>query len=313
MKKTNLLMWLTTIILSTLSIMTIWVYAQDPSDLDSLLADVTNNIWNGGYASTDKITVTSITNTAITISSPVVLDWDGNKIRTYEVTYANMPIADIDNPQFKFEKKTITITDADITAGKFNVQLSTTTENLNPDNLYYLNILPQGAWPNIHDVCFKLNETLSWEDDYCSKNETNTTHSSAWANMNLWNVTIVYNPSTKQIDVKWIALEWSNTITISELVESDWTWRQVGTANMTDESFSYSATVNGEHTAKLTPNNWWTEYVQTVTVEWTASPWPVTPWIVKVPVVWPKENMILIFTLTIAWYITYRTFRKAKN
>lgn len=288
-------------------------YAQDPSDLDSLLNDVMNSVWEWWYTTTDRITVKNITTTSITVESPVVKDADGNDIKIYDVTYSNMPMDEVDNPQFKFEKKTITITSTDISNKKFTVDLTVAANNLVAGNIYYVNMIPSGAGPNTHDVCFKLSEELSWEDNYCTENEASASHSAAGANMNLANVTVTHNPSTHLTTVKWISLEWSSNITVYELVESDGTWNKLGTASMSSERFEYTTSAQGEHTVRLSPDNGWTEYVQTYTIKVAGTTPIVNPWVPKVPVVWPEENMMAIWFLTLVWYLVYRAVRKAKH
>jgi len=292
----------------------ITTYAQNPTDLDTLLNDVINSVWEGWYTTTDRITVKDITTTSITVESPVVKDADGNDIKTYDVTYSNMPMDEVDNPQFKFEKKTVTITNTDVSNKKFTVDLTVAANNLVASNIYYVNMIPSGAWPNTHDVCFKLSEELSGEDDYCTQNEASASHSAAWANMNLANVTVTHNSTTNVTTIKWISLEWSSNVTIYELVESDGTWNKLGTATMWSERFEYTTSTKWEHTVRLTPDNGWTEYVQTYTIQTAGTTPPIdNPWVPKVPVVWPEENMMAIWFLTLVWYITYRAVRKARN
>lgn len=98
-----------------------------------------------GYSSTQKISVSAITSSSITISSPKIQDELGNDIKKYTVMYSQSPLSDIleDTTLLDQSKeKTFTFTTV---PNPVTFQLNATQDTIDPSKVYYISVIPKDA------------------------------------------------------------------------------------------------------------------------------------------------------------------------
>jgi hypothetical protein len=81
---------------------------------------------------------------------------------------------------------------------------------------------------------------------------------------------------------------------------------------MSDESYTFALTRNGEYIITFVPNNGWTEarYPFIVNGITSTSTTPTTtPTIWVIPATGPKENILIVLAIAIVLYIVYRKVR----
>jgi hypothetical protein len=83
---------------------------------------------------------------------------------------------------------------------------------------------------------------------------------------------------------------------------------------MSDESYTFALTRNGEYIINFVPNNGWTEERYSFVVNGITSTTPTTPPVIgAIPATGPKENVLIVLAIAVVLYIVYRKVRaKAK-
>ena len=330
MKKT-----IVTLVLWLFGLIGLWLTTVSAKDdftwwVDSLLGEETF-----GYSSSDKIEVVSISKDSVEIESPVVQDEAWFDILDYAILYGQHPIAEaMENPSLldNFGEKEISLNDNP--GSTFTITLNTTDDNLDSDKIYYALLLPKDEFglPGeiSNDICFSLNNQVYGEWTDCGESwavHSAGGHSAGGADMNLANIT--HTVDGDSITLRWTALEGADKIELFLRDPDDERFKSLDTVAMDDEEYKFRTDRNGEHNIKFIPMNGnspaGTETIYTLTVttvpQW-ANPTPdtsttttTTVGITKVPVVGPKENMILVIIISIFAYFVYRLFlrRKLKN
>ncbi len=284
-----------------------------------------------GYTSSDQITVSSIDDTSVELKSPVVKDWAWYPTLSYAVLFGKYPIEQaMDDPSLldEFGEKEINLSDNP--GSTFTISLNTTDDDLDPSATYYAVILPKdelGLPGEIsNDICFILDSHVYGNGTECD-NSSSAGHAAGGADMNLANITHAINGDT--ITLRWTALEWADKIELFLRDPKDERFNLLDTVNMDSEEYSFKTNRNGEHNIKFVPTNGdqpaGTETIYTLTV--TSVPQGVQPQadttttttttvgITKVPVVGPKENIIVVLLVSLLAYLLYRFFlrRKVRN
>ncbi|MEI7563651.1 MAG: hypothetical protein WCJ39_08740 [bacterium] len=118
-----------------------------------------------GYTLSQKISVSQVSPTSVTLSSPAIQDDLGNKIKKYTVMYGEYPLAQIlQTPALLDQSKEKTF-DFPVVNGNLSMALSTTGDGLDPTKVYYVSIIPKdqnGILGEIsNEMWFKLSESVS--------------------------------------------------------------------------------------------------------------------------------------------------------
>lgn len=308
MKK--ILLWILT---TTVYFLSFWVNAQGLGDLiDSLGSEI--NFW---YTTTQKITIKEITDQKVVIESPIIKNQTNQNITKYTIMYSEFPLTEIlenTNLLNQTKEKSVDYTGA---SDPFTMELGT-TDGIDIIKKYYLFIIPKDANGNLWEVSNEIRFSIA-EKTYgdAGSNEiytTTATHNAAGADMSLANITHAINGNT--ITLRWIAVNGSTSIDLSVMTPWSSVFNRVATINMNDESYSFSATRNGEYIFQFTPDNWGKQVnysVQLNTVSETTTQWNGTKVIPVVPKTWPTENIIAIVIAAFLWYLIYKKlYRKAK-
>lgn len=268
------------------------------------------------YTATQKITIDQITVGKIVIKSPVIEDELGNKIKKYTVMFSQYPLSQmlenaalIDQSMEKtFEFTTVT--------WEITMELTATTDGIAANNVYYISVIPKdenGILGEIsNELRFKLATQTHGEGTYT---EDNVIHTAAWANMSLANVT--HTITSNRATLRWTAVDGSDKIDLFVWDPTSGVFERLAIVNMTDETYTFTLTRNGEYIVNFMPNNAGTEYRYTFIANGiTATPGttPGQPVIGKIPATWPKENILIILAISVVVYMIYRKAKsKAKH
>lgn len=270
-----------------------------------------------GYAVTQKITVDQITTDKIVIKSPVIKDELWNNIKKYTVMYSQYPLSQILETtsllnQSKEKTFDFTTVDTEIT-----MELTATGDNITPSSVYYLSVIPKdqnGILGEIsNEIRFKLATQTSGEG---TTSGTTDTHTAPGANMSLANVT--HTIANNRATLRWTAVDGSNKVDIFLWNPTSEVFERLSSVNMTDETYTFALTRNGEYIVNFMPNNWGTEYRYTFVVRGVSgtpsTPGAPRPIIGKIPATWPKENIFITLAIAFVLYLVYRKVKsKAKH
>ena len=135
--------------------------------------------------------------------------------------------------------------------------------------------------------------------------------------MTLANVT--HTITSNKATLRWTSVPGSNQIDIFLWNPTSQAFERLSTVNMSDESYTFALTRNGEYIVNFVPNNGGTEFRYTfvangVTATSSITNTNGTPIIGVVPKTGPKENMLVVFAIAFVLYFVYRRLKvKAKR
>ena len=272
------------------------------------LSNWMNNLSDGTsfwYAATQKITVSQITASSVVIASPKIQDDIGNDIKTYTVMYSQSPLSAIlENTALLDQSKEKTFTFTTVT-GIVYFALNATADTIDATKPYYVSIIPKDQagilWEISNEIRFKMADQSTWEGTY-----TGSAHGAAGADMNLANVTHIIAGS--KITLKWTAVNGSDKVDILLRNPTTQVFDELANVNMSAETYSFTATRNGEFIINFMPNNAGREKRYTFTISGITPAKPgTTPTVIKhVPKVWPAENLVVALFIAFVLYLLYR-------
>ena len=297
-------------------VLSLWVIGLTKAatgDLRDWMDNLNNEI-PFGYAVTQKITVDQITVDKIVIKSPVIQDELGNKIKKYTVMYSQYPLSQILETtslldQSKEKTFDFTTVDTDVT-----MELTATGDFITPSSVYYLSVIPKDQnwilWEISNEIWFKLATQTSGEGNATGATDT---HTAPGANMSLANIT--HTIANNRATLRWTAVDGSDKVDIFLRNPTSEVFERLASVNMTDESYTFALTRNGEFIVNFMPNNGGTEYRYTFVANGiTNSATPATPTIGRIPATGPKENVLVALAIAFVLYLIYRRAKsKAKH
>lgn len=309
MKK--ILLWT---LITTMYFLSFWVHGQGLGDLiDSLGSEI--NFW---YTTTQKITIKEITDQKVVIESPMIKNQTNQNITKYTIMYSEYPLTEIlENTNLLNQTKEKSI-DFTGTNDPFTMELGT-SDGIDIIKKYYLFVIPKDGsgnlWEVSNEIRFSIADKTYWD---AGSNEiyTTTMHNAAGADMSLANITHTINGDS--ITLKRIAVDGSTTIDLSVMTPWSSLFNRVATVNMNDESYSFSASRNGEYIFQFTPDNWgkqanYSVQLNTASETTTPSQGNGNKVIPVVPKTGPTENIIAIIAAALLWYLAYKKlYRKSK-
>lgn len=201
-----------------------------------------------------KISVEQITSSKVVIKSPVIQDEFGTIIKKYTVLFSPYTIDEmIDKPSLLDEAKEKTF--------EFTTVSTTITMELNlsdqitPTLVYYVTVIPKDennmfGEASHNELRFKLATQTHGDGTY-----SDTVNNIAKANMELANVTHSHNTTNNILTLKWTAVQGADKVDISSYNPTSDLFERLAIVNMSDESYSFLLTRNGEYIIDLTPNN----------------------------------------------------------
>lgn len=261
------------------------------------------------YAANQDITISQISSTKIVIASPKIQDDLGNDIKTYTVMYSQYPLSAIlEDTSLLTQSKEKTFTFVSVTWTVY-MELNVSQDTIDSTKIYYASVIPKDQagvlWEISNEIRFSVSSLSFGEWLY-----TWSVHGVAGADMNLANVTHVVNGN--QITLRWTAVNGSDKVDIFLWDPTTNAFTKLGTVNMSDERYTFTASRNGEFIINFMPNNGGREKRYTFTVAWVSgTPTTVKP-IKTVPKVWPAENILVALFIAFVLYLLYRR-NAAKN
>lgn len=280
-----------------------------------------------------NISVNSISSTWIVFNSPIIRDDSNQDVKKYILWYGPYAFSQLLNggsgiSTSDFDLKEFNYTSFNWTT--FTIPLSL-VDWISSTQVYYATVIPVAAnwslwemsWP---DICFRIQWWLSaiWSD--CTNLLSWSTHNSAGANMALANIGNTCNGN--QITLTWESVPWADKVKIYKVLNNGQAWQLIVDKAMSIWTHVYTlpnpvapevvrfipTTSNG------TPS--WTEkdYTlklcnQTTTTPTTTTTTPTKPWVTKVPVVGPEQDIAYVLFLSLFVYgiVRYSRYRKAKH
>jgi len=294
-------------------------------DLQSLIWNMADEVFFW-YDTTNRISIKEVTSSKIVIETPILKDDMWDVISKYYVTYWPYALDELlNNPRAselmdQFKDKLVTTS---VQAGTFQIELTSTWDALDINKKYYLVIIPRDSYDMpgsmSNEVWFQLGNQTKWDtsDTTTPPPAVDTWAHASAADMTLANITHLQDGN--KLTLKWTALEWSEKVDIYNYNPTTKVYEKLTTANMSDESYTYTLTRKGEHQVKFIPTDGKEKVYMFTVTEWTedtpppATPDKPNPEIKKVPKVGPKENVMVAIILSSLLYVIYRrSTRKAK-
>jgi len=261
-----------------------------------------------GYTISQEISVDEISVDNVVIKSPVIEDELGNTIKKYTVMFSQYPLSEmLDNISLIDESREKTFEFTTVGTDVL-MELTSLSDGVVPASVYYISVIPKDEnnilWEISNEIRFKLATQTYGEWTYTDE----AAHTAAGANMSLANVT--HTITNNNATLRWTAIDGSDKIDIFAFNPTSGIFERLASVNMSDESYSFILTRNGEYIINLVPNNGWTEYRYTFIANGITSTTPTTtPTIWVIPATGPKENILIVLAIAIVLYIVYRKVR----
>lgn len=292
------------------------------------------------YTANDHLTIRNVSDSSIDVDSPVIKKGE-------EDVEGYWFFAAIDTwtwlPQFNWCFDTVSVD-----WNTFSVSLD--TEWMSRNTVYYLYAVPisstvkigknwscssgealswwsmSSVWEvssmNGDDPCFKISGRVFGKWAECSSPSSSTTstttsttstttasHTTAQTTSNISSIAwVTHTFSWNQITLTWNSLSDEQMEIFYEDPNNHGRFVYLATINTDDRSYTFTAKHDWDHLIRFaaTDDSWSTHY----TAHYTKTQTPqVTP-TVKPPVVWPKENIMLVVFGTLILYIVYSVVRR---
>lgn len=166
---------------------------------------------------------------------------------------------------------------------------------------------------NWEDPCVNISNNIYWVDDYCEKNAWNNWSSSNWQT-NIYSISNISFICNNDNTVTATRNSWAD-VNIDVFLRNDnkELFEKIWTVNSEKKAFTFTPNEKNHFSVRFEPVDW----TQKINEDWhclvTTNPevTPTTPSNpVKPPVVWPKENILIIIIGTIVLYIIYRIAKR---
>lgn len=314
----------------TLWLLAIWLFsfAVVSADLDEKkLTELFE--WSAlfGYDDTHKVTVNSITNSSITLSSPVLESDLGEKIDDYVVLYGKHSFDELLNDPELLKNFTEVAYSSNDSQNEFTMKLENFSSS-DTSSIFYVVVIPRDNWNILwnmsNEICFILKDKVSGEWQECANWTTSSSKAhtaSSWSSaINLANVSCTWNGKTVTLSWQPTSDLWNVKISLYNESVNPARFDIKGTVNANSQrTFSFNVTQNTEPIIRFDNTEWLNAYkdytchrLSTSTPETT--PTTGTAWkVTTVPRVWPKENALAVVIWAFVLYIVYSVVRRKAN
>ena len=288
------------------------------------------NFW---YTSNDRLTIRNVSNSLIDVDSPVIKDGTGDIASYLFVASTERAYWNPVNYRCFYN--------VSINWNKFSVELD--TSELTSSQVYYLYAIPVSwsdpldglsnwicsaedatvflnmwkPWKessvNWEDPCFKISDKVYWEWLYCERWNNNNSNNQS----DQTSVRTITSNATHLCDKKKITVGRNSFADVNlEILlryDNENTFKKMADVNSNQLSYTFNQVFDGDHIVKIKPSDWTTPVDYTIHCLDTSSPEvkPVDP--VKPPVVWPKENIMIIIIWTVVLYLVYRIATRKRS
>jgi hypothetical protein len=268
-----------------------------------------------GYTISQKVTVDSITVDHIVLKSPVIQDELGNKIKKYTVMFSQYPLSQILEDTTLLDQSKEKTFDFTTVNTEITMELKATEDGINTNNVYYVSIIPKDNNGILGEISNELRFKLATQK-YGEGKPTDTwalTHAAPWANMSLAHIT--HTITSNRATLRRTSIDGSDKIDIFLWNPTSEMFERLGSVNMSDETYTFTLTRNGEYLVNFMPNNGGTEYrysfIANGVTPGTTTPTSSTRPIIgnNIPATWPKENVLIALAIAVVFYIVYRKVR----
>lgn len=286
------------------------------------------------YSNENQIIVKSISEKGILFSSPIIKNENNENISQYNLLFSENLLSDvISNPDLidtLNEKKII-----NTGSWNFDFSINVKEDKINIDKIYYISVAPKdNSWiigAVSDEFCFniknKIYTKIDWDKDACSKKiaekkikEEKTVHNAAaGADMNFAHISSTIDGES--IVLTWISQRGSDKVEIfllNEKKSKDWepVWEKQWVADMMDGEFKFPYQWPHSTRVLLKPNNDGTEVEHTINATPPVKkeePKPTKkPTISVIPNTGTKENLLVIFIISLLGFVLYKAMRKSK-
>lgn len=248
-----------------------------------------------GYTAEQNISVSEMTSSEISFTSPILKDIGGEYVLDYRVSYSPYPIEDLalaDNEEILNTVKTKSFTPK---SGEDVVEFSLEVEadQLSTGSTYYVTVTPLDMYEypgySSQQLCFNFEKgdyalgdaCLSYDtvEEHAVATTTTGEHSAAGVDFTLANVS--HTIDGNDVTFRWTALDGSDEVDIFVFDIKEEIWKRVATVEMKDEIYVYRMTWDAEHIFEFRPNSGGKEYRYTFNAmrsdPTTPAPEPVIP------------------------------------
>lgn len=334
----------TRLFMASLLLLSLWVSlsvskADDSMDPMKYLQALEQMEWNYAfwYAENDHLTIRNISSDSIDVDSPVIKN-GGDDITSYWFfvavdTWTWMP------------QMNRCFDEVSVDWNKFSVSLDTSW--LNAGSVYYLYAVPisssikigknwvcsnsealswcemSSVWRdssiNGDDPCLKISGNVFGKWNECSSSSivtssstvasTTDAHTTAQSSSDISPIAWISHSFTwDQITLRWNSLSDEQMDVFYEDPDNLWTFVRLSTINTDDRMYTFTAKHDWDHLIRFAAVDG--SRAKHYTAHYTKAETPeVTP-TVKPPVVWPKENIMLVVFGTLILYVVYSVVRR---
>lgn len=316
--------------LASVSISTVF-WLDNVMDYIHMFDDLEITYW---YTTNDHLTIRNVSDSSIDVDSPVIKKGDDN-VEGYWFFAATDTWTWIPQVNWCFDT-------VNIDWNKFSVSLD--TEWMFKDTVYYLYAVPISStvkiwkdWPcsswealswwsmsniwevssvNGDDPCFKISWRLFWKWGECSTVTSSTTtvattasHTTAQTSNDIASIAWITHTFTgDQITLRWNSLSDEQMEIFYEDPNNLGSFVYLATVNTDDRIYTFTAKFDGDHLIRMAAANGSRSKHYTAHYTRTETP-QVTP-TVKPPVVWPKENILMVVFGTLILYVVYSVVKR---
>lgn len=276
-----------------------------------------------GYDDVDRLSVSDISSSSISFSSPVLEDTFFTKIKDYILLYGRHSMDEL-------------LSDFQLLSNFTEVEFShtdngstltmTLDSNLDRNSIYYVVAIPRDdygtLWSVSNEICFRLSDGIYGEWSECvdgaaTSSSTSSNHTSnSWTNaIALANVSCTWDG--KKVTVSWVPTSNVWNVYISLYNESTKQFDRKGTVNANnDRTFSFNVNqstapiVRFDDTDGLSAYKDYTCHRLDTSTPTTTTTTGTKTKVTTVPTVWPKENILAVIAWAIILYVFYRVTRR---
>jgi len=307
-------------LLMSLSVISLGIFSFAQAQTTLSIVELLKNA-SFGYDSSNQIFISDITETSVTISSPVIKDISGYDVYWYRLSYSPYLVEDLAKDDEVDRFKEMKSKDFELRSTYsdpfLKLTLSIDGEALDKNTTYYALMTPIDMYDDVgtssEQVCFNLargeynvgDKCLAFDkEDYTQEEITHHSadtsteeHGAAKVDMSLANVT--HTISGNVITLRWTALEGPDRVDIYVFNLSEEKFVRVGDPRMTDERFEYTMQWDGEHIFRLIPSDGGKEITYNVqAMQSLTTPTPEVPTLPIIPDTGPVENMLAILMVS---------------
>lgn len=211
-----------------------------------------------GYTVSQKVTVDQIAVDKIVVKSPVIQDELGNKIKRYTVMFSQYPLSQILENTALLDQSREKTFDFTTVNTEVTMELKALEDGINTNVVYYLSVIPKDQNGILGEISNELRFKLATQTYGEGNADETEVHTAPGANMSLANIT--HTITSNRATLRRTSIDGSDKVDIFLRNPTSEIFERLASVNMTDESYTFTLTRNGEYIVNFMPDNGGTEY-----------------------------------------------------